>query len=87
MARSDETDSRMSKEGLERRAVARVCRRHGQCETDEFTPLRLSLQLFGLVENLWCKLDLNKRETTKETRAYCMQQYVLCEGSSSTYYK
>ncbi len=37
-----------------------------QEETDQFTPLQLALQRFGLVMNLWCKLDLEKRVTTTE---------------------
>ncbi len=30
------------------------------CETDQFTLLQLSLQLYRPVENLWCKLDLKE---------------------------
>ncbi len=31
-----------------------------RAETDQLTPLQLSLQMFHLVINLWCKLDLKK---------------------------
>ncbi len=37
-----------------------------QAETDQFTLLQLSLQLFCLVVNLWCNLALKERVTTKE---------------------
>ncbi len=37
-------------------------------ETDQFTPLQLSLQPFDLIENLWCKLDFKERETTNEIK-------------------
>ncbi len=33
-------------------------------ETDQFTPLQLFLPPFGLVVNLWCKIDLKERATT-----------------------
>ncbi len=35
---------------------------------DQFTPLQLSLQPFGLTVNLWCKLDLKERETTNKIK-------------------
>ncbi len=46
------------------------CRRLRQqalAQTDRFTPLQLSLQSFGLIVNLWCKLALKERVTTNET--------------------
>ncbi len=39
-----------------------------RAETDQFTPLQLSLQPFRLVMNLWCKLDLKERATTNEIK-------------------
>ncbi len=36
-----------------------------QAETEQFTPLQLSLQLFGLIENLCCKLDLKERDNKR----------------------
>ncbi len=36
-----------------------------RAETDQFTPLQLSLQPFGLVMNLWCKLDFKERKKIK----------------------
>ncbi len=37
-------------------------------ETDQFTPLQLSLKPFCLVVNLWCKLDLKERTTANEIK-------------------
>ncbi len=39
-----------------------------QAETDQFTPLQLSLQPFCLIVNLWCKLALKERVTTNEIK-------------------
>ncbi len=39
-----------------------------RAQTDQFTPQQLSLQPFGLVVNLRCKLDLKKRATTNEIK-------------------
>ncbi len=39
-----------------------------RAETEQFTPLQLSLQLFLFIVNLRCKLALNERATTNEIR-------------------
>ncbi len=45
-----------------------------RAETDQFTSLQLSLQLFCQVENLWCKLDFKGRVTTNEIQCETKQK-------------
>ncbi len=37
-------------------------------ETDQFASPQLSLQMFCVIVNLWCKLDLKERVTTNEIK-------------------
>ncbi len=45
-----------------------------QLETDQFTPLQLSLQPFRLIVNLWCKLDLKERGAINEIKRKLEQE-------------
>ncbi len=57
-----------SKTGLGRIYCLQVTPSAGLSRADQFTTLQLSLQPFCLVVNLWCKLDLKERVTTKEIK-------------------
>ncbi len=64
-----------------------VCRWHRQLawvETEQFTPLQLSLQPFCLVMNLWYKLDLKERASTSEIK-HKLEQKQGGDGAGSCF--